>query len=441
MNEENSMGYKINNVGLKIFICCLLLPLFLMCGVAQGEDAKKKIQQKDVLVNNAISDLKRAIKTRDFSKLRYDVPDEKPLSWHSYERHSHVYLSFDEMVNKLSAIAKNSNISINETPLQIFDITIETMGWNSEYPYLYFEFTRVSYGWRWRGVNYCTSRSSDFLSAAKGDLADPSRDAELRRLISHVKQAIQSKDFMKLKLYVPNKKFYGWRCGCDAGDMPSDELSFEDITEILLRESKGAEIYFNPKPEVDWNFKSMGIETEGWLGEYPFFTFLFELINDRWVWDGACYSATPTLRLTKDNKFEATYFRKPQLPRPGPRTFKDYSALKARIEEIVKFRAFDALEAYAINKTLIFEKHRKDVMDNGGEYRKLKGKKRPVREIIEFLKKNAHDANEIKCSAIHISYYETVGWSGEYPVITFWIAEGKSGWEFTGVTYRKTSFY
>jgi len=395
-----------------------------------------------VLVNNAINDLKRAIKTRDYSKLRYDVPDEKPLSWSSYERQSDVYLSFDEMVNKLSAIAKNSNISINEIPLQIFDITIETKGWNSEYPYLYFEFTRVSYGWRWDGVYDATSRSSDFLSAAKGDLGDPSRDAELRRLISHVKQAIQSKDFKKLKTYVPDKRYYTWGICCVPGcDFSPDELSFEDLTEILRRESKGAEIYFNPKPWVEWKFKSMGIETEGWLGEYPFFTFLFELINDRWVWGGVCYSTAPELKLTEKRMYEPSYFRTPQLPRPGPRTFKDYDALKARIEEIIKFRAFDALEAYAINNTLIFEKHSRDVTYSGGEYQKLKGKKRPVREVIEFLKKNARDTDEIRCSGIHKSYYDTDGWSGKYPFIRFYIGEGKSDWEFIGVTYRKTLFY
>jgi len=393
-----------------------------------------------VLVNNAINDLKMAIKTGDFSKLRYDVPDEKPLSWSSHEQKSHVDLSFDEIVNKLSAIAKNSNISINETPLQIFDTTIETKGWNSKYPYLYFEFTRVSYGWRWTGVYDAANRSTDFVHAAKGDLGVPSGDADLRRLISHVKQAIQSKDFKKLKTYVPDINFYVWRIGCEAGDMSPDELFFEAITKILLRESKGAVIYFNPKPEVDWKWKSMNIETEGWLGEYPFFTFLFGLIDDRWVWGGVCYSARPTLKLT-DNKFEETYFRKPQLPRPGPRTFKDYDALKARIEEIVKFKTFDALEAYAINKTLIFEEHRKDILESGGGYAKLKGQKRPVREVIEFLKKNARDTDEIRCSGTHISYYDTAGWSGKYPFIRFYIGEGKSGWEFIGVTYRKTEFY
>jgi len=393
------------------------------------------------LLKNAIDDLKKAIKTRDFSQLRYDVPDEKPLSWSSCDRNSEIRLSFDEMINKLSAISKDSDIIINETPLQpLSTITIETKGWKGERPYLYFEFTRVSYGWRLLDVNDCASQASDFRNASKGDFADPRADVKLQRLISHLKQIIQSKDFKMLRPYVPDKHLYGWG-NPGPGDVLPDELSFEAITEILLRESKGAEIYFNPKPEVDWYFKSMCIETEGWLGEYPFFTFCFHLLKNRWIWGGVYYSATPEFKLSKKGQLEATYFKTPQLPRPGPRTFKDYDALKARIEEIIKFRAFDALEAYAINKTLIFEKHSKDVLDDGGEYWKLKGKKRPVREVIEFLKKNARDTDEIRCSGTHISYYDTAGWKGEYPFIRFWIGEGKSGWEFIGVTYRKTLFY
>jgi len=436
------MGYKINSTGLKIFICgCLLLPIFLMGSAAQGEDAKKEIQQKDFWVNNAVNELKRAIKTRDFSKLRYDIPTQKPLSWSSCDRNSEIRLSFDAMINKLSAISKNSDIIINETPVRIYVTTIETKAWNGERPYLYFEFKRVSYGWRWLGVYDCATQSSDFRNASKGDFADPRGDVKLQRLISRVKQAIQSKDFKLLRPYVPDKRTYYWRYGCADGDMPSDELSFEAITEILLRKSKGVEIYFNPKPEIDWNFENMSIETEGWLGEYPFLTFSFFLLNDRLIWGGACYSATPELKRAEKGRYEPTHFRTPQLPRPGPRTFRDDSALKARIEEIVKFRAFDALEPYAINKILIFEKCSKAVMDSGrGEYWRLKGKKRPAREVIEFLKKTAHDAKEIKFSgAGHMSYYETLGWKGEYPFIAFWIAEGKSGWELTGVTYCKTS--
>jgi len=222
------------------------------------------------------------------------------------------------------------------------------------------------------------------------------RDALVNEAINDLKTAIETRGFSKLKLYVPEKKFYAWRDGCADGDMPADELSFEEITKILLRESKGAKIYFNPKPEVEWTyFKSMLIETEGWLGEYPFMTFSFSLLKDRLIWGGACYSPTPELKLTKDNKFEQTYFRKPQLPRPGPRTFKDRSALMARIDEIVKFKQFDALEAYAVNKTLIFERDSKAAIDYySGEYAILKGKKRPVKEVIEFLKKNAHNTKE-----------------------------------------------
>ena len=295
------MRFKITNVGLRIFICYLLLFLFLMVGVTQGSDANKEMQQKDLMMKSAIktmNDLKMAIKTRDFSKLRYDVPEEKPLSWRSCGWNSHVDLSFDEMVKKLFAIAKNRNITVNETPLEIFYVTIETKDWNSEYPYLYFEFKRVSYGWRWLGVYGCSSRSSDFLSARKGQFADLRRDVELKRLVNHLKQTIVKKDFKMLKPYVPDKYYYTWRAGCEDSDVVSDELTFEAITGILLQHSKGVEIHFNPKPDIYWESKRMAIETDGWLGEDPFITFLFDFINDRWVWDGACYSTRPTFKLT-----------------------------------------------------------------------------------------------------------------------------------------------
>jgi hypothetical protein len=423
-----------------MLILVLFFAIFLMCGVAQAAETKEEIKKRDAMANKAINDLKIAIETRDFSKLRYDVPDEKPLSWSSPDLKSESRLSFGEMINKLAEISKNKNIIINEIPLQTFGTTtIETRGWRGVHPYLYFQFKEVGDGWRW--LNVCDSQSCDFRHAEKCDFGDPRKNIKLQGLISHFKQTMQSKNFMKLKIYVPDKTFYGWSYGCDAGDMPAEDLSFEEITKILLRESKGAKIYFNPKPEVEWTyFKSMLIETEGWLGEYPFVTFSFGLIKDRLIWDGACYSPTPTLRITKDNKFEQTYFRKPQLPRPGPRTFKDDFALMARIDEIVKFKAFDALEAYAVNKTLIFERHNNAAIDDySGKYGILKGKKKPVREVIAFLKKNAQNAKEIKVSAIHRSYRQTSGWGGKYPFITFWIAEGKSGWEFIGITYHKVS--
>ena len=100
-----------------------------------------------------------------------------------------------------------------------------------------------------------------------------------------------------LRPYVPDKHYYEWRAGCEDSDVFGDELTFEAITKILLRHSKGAEIHFNPKLEIYWETKNMYIETEGWRGEYPFITFHFEFINDRWVWGGACYSTRPTFKL------------------------------------------------------------------------------------------------------------------------------------------------
>ncbi len=263
----------------------------------------------------------------------------------------------------------------------------------------------------------------------------------LNIIIDKVKKAVRSKNFDIIKPYVSNKELLYWTA-CGPGDVEPEKLSFANFVKRLSEISKGAEIYVREEPDIHlWDFEkpafyAVDIHTEGWTGEYPFlsFGFNFRPTGNRWEFRGVCDSTIPELTM-KDGKYVTTYFREPQLPRPGPRIFKDLYALRARIEEIVRFKAFDSLSAYAPNKVKMLSPCNSEIMEKD----RIVGTKMPVNEIINFLKRNAPGTAEIKPTGIeHNTYYETVGWRGEYPVIAFWFSEGQDGWEWAGVSYCKT---
>lgn len=327
--------------------------------------------------------------------------------------------------------------------------TIETKAWKGKFPYIYFEFKKTGIGWRWLGVYECAGRSNDFryeqgVDQSEKDSSGHRSENEvnqdqkkrLKPIVDSLKRIITTKNFKSLSAYVTNNKVYSWG-PCGPGDSGCDELSFREITEMLLRNSNGVTIYFNPKPNVDEEKAS--IETEGWIGETPFLTFYFDFLRakNKWVWNGTCYSNTPAYETKMEGRYIATYFREPQLPRPGPRIFKHYSPLHARIEEIVRFKAFDALKPYAIRKALTFGPCNLEMMQKDS----VMGKESSVQDVVSFLTKNV-PSGEIKSLGMeHKTYYETTGWNGEYPFVAFWFAEGKKGWELSGVSYCKTRHF
>lgn len=267
----------------------------------------------------------------------------------------------------------------------------------------------------------------------------------LQVIIKKVKEAVRTKNFMVLKKYVLKKEPLYW-VPCGAYDLEPEEiekLSFEAMTSRLLGNSKGEEIYVHGEPDIspgnlEKTIFTITIDTVGWISEYPYlsFNFIFTMADKRWEWRGVCDSAGPLFRFSKDSKkYEEIYYREPKLPRPGPRIFSHYSTLRARIAEIVKFREFEALRPYAIKGTIVFEQCSRKIMEKN----RVEGKEKSVDDVINFLKKRAIDAKEIKFSGVsHNTHYETVGWSGEYPVIAFWFNESKDGWEWAGITYCKT---
>lgn len=431
----------------KIMIWCISAIMLFAWSAGQASDASNEATRETMGLQKAINDLKNAIQIGAFAKLKFDMPEKTPLSRGSCTSDTGLNLSFDEMINSLSRASMNVKITLNEKPVQLLYLTtFETHGWKGENPYLYFAFKKAGDSWRWLSVYECSSRSSDFRYEQGEKLSDNQSqtlqgkkvgDQSTAQLISKLKNIIPNKDFQMLRPYVPRMKKYYWG-PCGPGDSGFDELSFEVMTRMLLRDSKGAKIYFNPKPNISQ--ESALIETEGWIGEHPFLTFSFDLVktDNRWALSGACYSATPELSTKKEGKYVPTYFREPQLPRPGPKIFKDRSALRARIEEIVQFKAFDALKTYAVKQVLTFGQCNLSMMEND----RIEGKEMPVQDVINFLKQNIPSTGEIVSSGMqHKNYYETTGWSGEYPFVAFWFSEGSKGWEFAGVSYCKTRHF
>jgi len=269
--------------------------------------------------------------------------------------------------------------------------------------------------------------------------------ANISLVVDQVIKAVRQKDMAILEKYEPKGAVLSW-WACNASDEEIQKMTFQKMRQHLNKMAHGDEIYVHPIPDVEdyvyeKNAKAITVYTDGWMSEYPYLNFLFVYKKDSavWEWRGACDSDGPPFRLLKDGKYHEVYYREPVLPRRGPRVFKDYSALKARIKEIIHFRKFEALKSYAVRKpSLIFGECNQKMMEKDAPVGKVKA----VDDIAKFLKKNGSGADEIKFSGVsHVTYYETVGWSGEYPIVAFWLTESKEGWELSGVSYCKTRHF
>jgi hypothetical protein len=270
----------------------------------------------------------------------------------------------------------------------------------------------------------------------------------LQEVLDTVKKSVSGKNFQLLKRYLSGKGSLTW-APCGPSDMEAEKISFAALVTRLSEIAKGAEINIYGAPDISpWNAEKsvfvVDITTEGWTGEYPYLSFEFEYVkannqcaNNQWRFHGVCESvAGPFGISTNSQKYGTDYYAQPQLPRPGPRVFKDRLALRYRIEELVHFKAFDALRPYAIRKNVGFEKCSHEMLDKDA----IRESEVPVDQVITFLKKNSGHSKEIKPVKGHYyKYLETEGWSGEYPYVSFWFQESKKGWEWTGVAYCKNT--
>ena len=431
--------------------------LIVVCaGPGYAEDVRTVHDPETVsLVQKLAADLQKAIQSRDYSGLRSDHVEARPLEWHdACGSGESVKLSFDEVMQRLGLLSRNSTLAMTSRPLMPLSVLmVETTGWSGETPYAYFEFKTASDSWRWVGVYACSKQDPDFgyvqragADAARTSLPDEAKadevqgvDAEkLTGLIASVKDAVLLKDFAGLKKYVPDVKLYDMG-DCDCSDCGFDEITFEAMTEMLLRDSKDVDIYLGANPGISqWGDSSLhaNILTEGWASEYPYVDFSFKRLPDssRWEWVGICVALGPPFELNeRTHRFERVYPRRPLLPRPGPRVFSNYAELQFRIEEIVQFQSFDALRPYAVRSKLVIGPCSRKMMDQD----RVLGKSVPIQDAIAFLKKNGLGPAVTRTNASRSTMYESKGWSGDYPYIAFWLAPEKEGWELTGISYCK----
>lgn len=237
----------------------------------------------------------------------------------------------------------------------------------------------------------------------------------VKKIVNDIKSAVQSRNFKILKSYVTKKERLFWAECYVNGDVVFDLSSFEEAEKIFMEESQNATIYVNERPLIEDEL-TMSIKTEGWAAEEPFVEFIFHATDGKFVLKGFCSSAKPDPNEP---------FGKPaQLPRQGPRVFKNVYFFHARIGEIVRLRAFEALRAYAVKQPL-------SMAECGKKAREMS-----VMEIINFLQRNSRDNEQIKFFNIHESL-ETEGWGGGYPFISFSFTETKDGWMWTGISYCK----
>ncbi len=424
-----------------IIACCLILLIPLTRGITCASDVKSGSSQMDAKLQHAVDGLKKAIQLRDFAPLKLEMPDHKPLSRGLCNSDVRKSLSFDALINELVKFSKKTRIIVNSKPVQLLDLTtIETSGWTNGYSYLYFEFKKTNDSWQWLGVYDCDKRSSDFRFEQEGKrLGDQSQaakiekddDRQVTQLINEVNKIISNRDFRRLNVFVSRVTKYSWG-PCGPGDSGAEEISFERLSGILTQASKGLSIDFSQKPKVSSSTAS--VETEGWVGEYPFLTFNFNLLKakNQWVLSGACYSALPEL-MKHEGEYVPIYFKEPHLPRPGARIFKDQAALRARIAEIAQLKKFDALKSYATKKVLTFGQCNLSMMEND----RIEGKEVPVQDVINYLKGVQSNGEIVSSGTQHKTYYETTGWHGEYPFIAFWFSEDREGWALAGVSYCK----
>lgn len=266
--------------------------------------------------------------------------------------------------------------------------------------------------------------------------------AEIETFVHDVTKAIEKRDFDALQKYMRIEEgVFVSPCYIDtSGDRPR---SFDQIKPWLKADSAGAELRIAVR--YSWMDKSqwkriyipaerihetppetITIATEGWNGEEPFVDFTFSRRSSRWVWTVLCYSGFP------DPSFP--YHQPPKLPRPGPRTFRDYHALYARIEEIIRFRAFDSLPVYAPHGVIL------QVPCDQSMYRKtLRGKEVSVSKIIDFLKDQTVGGNKIvftKPGDLPL-VLESRGWCCAYPIINFIVRPTAPDlkYEWAGVAY------
>ena len=307
------LGYQATR---KLFLAFLCFPLF--CSSIDAAETEFADRQEAAAIRKVIKDLRSAIRDKDFRHIKYETPLPRgPLFWGTCGFVNRSDLSFEAMINELVIASDNKQIRVNDRPEKILHVTsIETPGWGRENPYLYFDFKETGEGWRWLGVRDCFMRSSDFLAhqgkdaldetlpPAEGNAGVLEKVGKIGTLVRRLTTTARTKDFTRLRPYVPRERVYNWRpCGREDGDY--EELSYEVMTSRLLLKSKDLKIRMIRNPDIrrgkDETALEVAIETTGWIEPDRFILFNFNLLrsSNEWAWIGACYSHQSPLKMIR----------------------------------------------------------------------------------------------------------------------------------------------
>lgn len=267
--------------------------------------------------------------------------------------------------------------------------------------------------------------------------------AEIESLVRDVANSIGKKEFDLLKKYKrPEEVVYVRGCN-DLDGYGQMELAFYQLIRELIAISVGATphatVWYPNLDKSRWKrtdiqservdvafVDKITIATEGWVGETPFIDFTFINQGGRWRLESFCSSGT--------HDPEIPYLEIPLLPRPGPRTFSAKDFLFERLQEIIQFRSFDALRAYATQGVV------KELSCNQGMFdRSLSGVDVPVRHVIKSLKDRSVAGRDIVFTRLGElpMILESSGWNGADPIVNFVVRPTgpDSKYEWVGVAY------
>lgn len=282
---------------------CLIGVLVLWGGAVYANDALPRTEAYQQLsrISNGLS---VAIRNGDLTKLKRDESGEKRLiRWDVCRTGMVLHLDFDQIVHKLNSLERKGTIAVNKQVLDLLSVTtVETTGWGGPYPYLLFNFARSGTTWRLDSVWQC----------GEGEVPS-TQSSTAPDLVGVIEKAITTRNFQLLRAFAPSKPGYFWNY-CEPTDTPDEELTFSQIQDRLIKDSKGTTIHV--KPEVDiYDFPAErtlrgAAHTRGWRGEYRYVTFFFRWSNAQkaWRWIGACYSIKPPTRIGKDGHYEQVRF-------------------------------------------------------------------------------------------------------------------------------------
>jgi hypothetical protein len=291
------MKLKINKHMLKILLTYVLIIIAIVgTGLSAQSSVTLDKNQEQKELQKLFLKVKRAVQTQNYNILQNYVSRKNTLYWAQCNTDVSIDLAFDKLINELKKNSKDVDIVVADH-IKYF---IETEGWTGEYPYLYFQFTKVNNNWQWLGVCYDYQRSLDYRLALGGmdkyydtppqlPRRGPRVFEDIIALQVRIIEILKFKKFDALTPYARRKKvFIGKGCptNLDKADLVRIGSPVEQAIEFMEKNSVGAK---EITPEHNWSYNKRYFISNGWTGEKPAITFCFEEGEKGWEWTGISY--------------------------------------------------------------------------------------------------------------------------------------------------------